>query len=56
MLFVGATFFFEFADPQLDGGSDFPRTLTAGLFQLTMTEASTLEAIERQQFYRLCAN
>jgi hypothetical protein len=31
-VFVSATSFFEFADPQLDSAGDFPRALTAGLF------------------------
>src|SRR6266851_5405887 len=33
MLLLSATSFFEFADPQLDSGGDFRRSLTAGLFQ-----------------------
>ena len=33
ILFVGATSFFEFADPQLDSGGDFLRSMTAGLFR-----------------------
>jgi hypothetical protein len=33
MFLVTATSFFEFADPQLDSGGDFSRTLKAGLFQ-----------------------
>jgi hypothetical protein len=31
-VFVSATSFFEFADPQLDSAGDFLRALTAGLF------------------------
>jgi hypothetical protein len=33
IVFVSLTPFFEFADPQLDSGSDFPRGMMAGLFQ-----------------------
>ena len=33
MLLLGATSFFEIADPRLDSDGDFPRSKTAGLFQ-----------------------
>jgi hypothetical protein len=32
MLFVSATSFFKFVDPQFDSGGDFSRTLTFALF------------------------